>query len=340
MERTFNYLVEPLAVQVKSIEENANVEQFIIQPLPKGYAVTLGNAIRRVLLSSIPGIAIVGAKIEGVMHEFSVLHGVKEDVLAIILNLKQVRFKALTDGFTEGEAFIEKKGSGKLKAGDIAVSSDIEIVNKTHHIAFLMEDSEIKMKLLLEKGVGYKPAKENVREEAGLIPIDAMFSPVKRVAYHAEKSTHRGFYDYDKLTLEVETDGTLTPENAVSKAAYVLEDYLSFFTQFVSTTEKKVEEEIEEETEINENLLKTVGELELSARAANCLKAQNIEYILKLVQKTESELLDTRNFGKQSLKEIKDALNQLGLSLDMKIDEKTLSKIEQLEAERREKDAS
>jgi len=339
MERTFDYLVKPLAVQVESSKQNINIKQFIIQPLPKGYAVTLGNAMRRVLLSSIPGVAIVGVKIEGIMHEFSVLHGVKEDVLTIILNLKQVRFKTLTDSFTKGEAFIEKKG-GELKAGDIVVSNDVEVINRDHHIASLMEDGEVKMKLFLEKGVGYKPARENLREEAGLIPVDAMFSPVKRVTYHAEKSTRRGFYDYDKLTLEVETDGTLAPESAVSKAAYILEDYFGFFTQFVSATEKKVEEETEEEIEVNENLLKTVGELELSARAANCLKAQNIEYILELVQKTESELLDTRNFGKQSLKEIKDALSQLGLSLSMKIDGKMLSKLKQLEEKRREKDAS
>jgi len=339
MERTFDYLVKPLAVQVESSKQNINIKQFIIQPLPKGYAVTLGNAMRRVLLSSIPGVAIVGVKIEGIMHEFSVLHGVKEDVLTIILNLKQVRFKTLTDSFTKGEAFIEKKG-GELKAGDIVVSNDVEVINRDHHIASLMEDGEVKMKLFLEKGVGYKPARENLREEAGLIPVDAMFSPVKRVTYHAEKSTRRGFYDYDKLTLEVETDGTLAPESAVSKAAYILEDYFGFFTQFVSATEKKVEEETEEEIEVNENLLKTVGELELSARAANCLKAQNIEYILELVQKTESELLDTRNFGKQSLKEIKDALSQLGLSLNMKIDGKMLSKLKQLEEKRREKDAS
>ncbi|MCD6133668.1 MAG: DNA-directed RNA polymerase subunit alpha [Deltaproteobacteria bacterium] len=339
MERTFDYLVKPLAVQVESSKQNINIKQFIIQPLPKGYAVTLGNAMRRVLLSSIPGVAIVGVKIEGIMHEFSVLHGVKEDVLTIILNLKQVRFKTLTDSFTKGEAFIEKKG-GELKAGDIVVSNDVEVINRDHHIASLMEDGEVKMKLFLEKGVGYKPARENLREEAGLIPVDAMFSPVKRVTYHAEKSTRRGFYDYDKLTLEVETDGTLAPESAVSKAAYILEDYFGFFTQFVSATEKEVEEETEEEIEVNENLLKTVGELELSARAANCLKAQNIEYILELVQKTESELLDTRNFGKQSLKEIKDALSQLGLSLSMKIDGKMLSKLKQLEEKRREKDAS
>lgn len=339
MERTFDYLVKPLAVQVESSKQNINIKQFIIQPLPKGYAVTLGNAMRRVLLSSIPGVAIVGVKIEGIMHEFSVLHGVKEDVLTIILNLKQVRFKTLTDSFTKGEAFIEKKG-GELKAGDIVVSNDVEVINRDHHIASLMEDGEVKMKLFLEKGVGYKPARENLREEAGLIPVDAMFSPVKRVTYYAEKSTRRGFYDYDKLTLEVETDGTLAPESAVSKAAYILEDYFGFFTQFVSATEKKVEEETEEEIEVNENLLKTVGELELSARAANCLKAQNIEYILELVQKTESELLDTRNFGKQSLKEIKDALSQLGLSLNMKIDGKMLSKLKQLEEKRREKDAS
>ncbi len=339
MERTFDYLVKPLAVQVESNKQNINIKQFIIQPLPKGYAVTLGNAMRRVLLSSIPGVAIVGVKIEGIMHEFSVLHGVKEDVLTIILNLKQVRFKTLTDSFTKGEAFIEKKG-GELKAGDIVVSNDVEVINRDHHIASLMEDGEVKMKLFLEKGVGYKPARENLREEAGLIPVDAMFSPVKRVTYHAEKSTRRGFYDYDKLTLEVETDGTLAPESAVSKAAYILEDYFGFFTQFVSATEKKVEEETEEEIEVNENLLKTVDELELSARAANCLKAQNIKYISELVQKTESELLDTRNFGKQSLKEIKDALSQLGLSLNMKIDEKMLSKLKQLEEKRREKDAS
>ncbi len=339
MERTFDYLVKPLAVQVESSKQNINIKQFIIQPLPKGYAVTLGNAMRRVLLSSIPGVAIVGVKIEGIMHEFSVLHGVKEDVLTIILNLKQVRFKTLTDSFTKGEAFIEKKG-GELKAGDIVVSNDVEVINRDHHIASLMEDGEVKMKLFLEKGVGYKPARENLREEAGLIPVDAMFSPVKRVTYHAEKSTRRGFYDYDKLTLEVETDGTLAPESAVSKAAYILEDYFGFFTQFVSATEKKVEEETEEEIEVNENLLKTVDELELSARAANCLKAQNIKYISELVQKTESELLDTRNFGKQSLKEIKDALSQLGLSLNMKIDEKMLSKLKQLEEKRREKDAS
>jgi DNA-directed RNA polymerase subunit alpha len=337
MEQIFDYLVKPSAVQVRINKENSNIGQFIVQPLPKGYAITLGNAMRRVLLSSIAGVAVTGLKIEGILHEFSTLPGVKEDVLNIILNLKQVCFKPLIDTFTEDKAFIGKKGEGELKAGDIVTSSDVEVVNKDSHIAFLMEGSEVRMKLLLEKGVGYKPAKEDT-EEAGLISVDAMFSQVRRVTYRAEKSTCRGFYDYDKLTLEVETNGALTPKDAVSEASYILKNYVGFFTQFALAVESSLEEKVEKEKKINEGLLKTVDELELSARAANCLKAQNIERIWELVQKTENGLLNTRNFGKQSLKEIKDALNQLGLSLNMKIDEDTLLRIKELEVERREKE--
>ncbi len=333
MKGVFDYLMLPEEVKV---EEHTNTYgKFALEPLNEGYAITIGNALRRVLLSSIPGIAIVGVEIEGVEHEFKTIDGVKEDVLNIILNLKQVRFKALNEGFKEGEAYIHKNTPGVVTSDDIDVPGNMEIVSRGVYIAELMEDAKLDMKIYLEKGVGYRQADyEVVNREIGYIPVDALFSPIVKVAYHVEKSTVRDYYDMERLVLEIFTDGTISPQEALKTAGYILGNYISVFSEDFKRILPEEPISVEAEEEINENLLKPVEELELNVRASNCLSAHNIKYIYELVQKTDVELLNTKNFGKQSLKEIKDSLKQLGLELGMKFSDEQIEKIKRLIAEK------
>ncbi len=329
MKSVFDYLKLPTDVKIE--EQNDTYGKFVLEPLNEGYAVTIGNALRRVLLSSIPGIAVVGIEIDGVDHEFSSIDGVKEDVMNIVLNLKQVRFKALNDNFESGEAYIKKSTPGKLTARDIEVPGNIEIVNKDAYIAELMEFSSINAKIYLKKGIGYKQADlEVINREIGYIPIDELFSPIIRVSYKATKSTLKDYYDFEKLILEIETDGTINPVEALHTASYIINNYMSLFlSDFKEASELFSATEDEKEEQLNENLLKTVDELELNVRASNCLLAHNIKYIWELVQKSDSELLNTKNFGKQSLREIKDSLKQLGLNLGMKFSDNQIDRIKE-----------
>ncbi len=329
MKSVFDYLKLPSEVK---IEKQTDVYgKFSLEPLSEGYAVTVGNALRRILLSSIPGVAIVGIEIDGIDHEFSSIDGIKEDVMNIVLNLKQIRFKAVNDNFEKAEAYIDKSSAGKLLAKDIELPAGVEIINKDEYIAELMDSASIKAKIYLEKGVGYRQAdSEVINKEIGYIPIDALFSPIKRVAYKSEKSTMKDYYDFEKLILEIETDGSITPIKALHTASYILNSYVSLFLKDFSEAGESFETSEEEQDEkLNENLFKTVDELELNVRASNCLLAHNIRYIWELVQKTDSELLNTKNFGKQSLKEIKESLKQLGLNLGMTFSDSQIDKIKE-----------
>ena len=329
MKGVFKYLTLPEEVKIDKVSDEFG--RFILDPLNEGYAITIGNALRRILLSSIPGVAVVGVEIEGVEHEFSTIEGVKEDVLNIILNLKHMRFKALTEDFEKAEAYIEKKGPGIVTAADIQTPAQIEVVSQDAYIAELMDDAEFKAKLYLEKGIGYRQANyEMVNTDMGYIPIDALFSPIVKVAYHVDKSTTKDYYNYERLILEIETDRTVTPQDALKTASFILGNYISIFAGDFRKVSMEEQTSTQQEEQINEALLKPIEELELNVRASNCLAAHKIKYIYELVQKTDAELLNTKNFGKQSLKEIKDALAQLNLELGMSFTQKQLEMIENM----------
>ncbi len=294
--------------------------QITLEPLERGFGHTLGNALRRILLSSMPGCAITEVEIDGVLHEYSAIEGVQEDVIEILLNLKGVAL--VMNGKDEAELTLSKKGAGPVTAGDIQVDHDIEIRNPDHVICHLNGNSEINMKLTVARGRGYPPAdaRENPEEETrsiGRLQLDATFSPVGRVSYVVEAARVEQRTDLDKLVLDLETNGTIDPEEAIRRAATILQQQLAVFVDLESESES---ESIEEEDEVDPILLRPVDDLELTVRSANCLKAENIYYIGDLVQRTEVELLKTPNLGKKSLTEIKDVLAQHELSLGTKLE--------------------
>ena len=297
--------------------------KFVCEPLERGFGITIGNSLRRIILSSLYGAAVVAVKFDKVMHEFSVVPGVLEDVSEIILNLKEVRLKGSD---TEPHVVrIEASGEGLVTAGDI-VSEDgrIEVLNPEQHIATLSGEGELKMTLTVKVGKGYSLAENNKDEDApvGTIPIDAVFSPIKRVNYVVGNARVGQKTDYDKLTLEVWTDGSIRPEDAVAYAAKIFKEQMTIFINFDEELEPEVDKGTDEtqKPQFNENLYRSVEELELSVRSANCLKNADILKIYQLVQKTEAEMLKTKNFGRKSLNEIKEVLGEMGLSLGMKLD--------------------
>jgi len=302
--------------------------KFIAEPFERGYGITIGNSLRRVLLSSIEGAAVTAVRIDGVLHEFSTVPGVREDVAEIVLNLKQLAIKVHSK--QEKLLRLEAEGPGEVLAGDIELDSDVEIINPNLHIATLGEGAKLSMELEVNCGRGYVPAELNKKPEhpLGTIPMDANFSPVKRVNCRVEDTRVGQRTDYNRLILEVWTNGTITPKEAVIEAAEILQKHLSIFVTFEGFEEEEVPELSEEEKKLRENLKMSVEELELSVRAANCLRAANIKTIADLVQKTESEMLKYRNFGKKSLNEIKEVLAEMGLTLGMKLDPKLLEEIE------------
>lgn len=297
--------------------------KFVCEPLERGFGITLGNSLRRIILSSLYGAAIVSVKFESVMHEFSVLPGVLEDVSEIILNLKEVRFKVSDE--KPRTIRIDVSREGDVTAADI-ISDDgqCEVLNPELHIATLSENTSFKVSMQVKVGKGYTLAEANKDEEApiGTIPIDAVFSPIKRVNYVVGNARVGQRTDYDKLTLEVWTDGSILPEDAVAFASKIMKEQLSIFINFdedkVPATSKRSKDD--EEPKINENLYRSVEELELSVRSANCLKNADIHKIYQLVSKTEAEMLKTKNFGRKSLNEIKEVLTEMGLSLGMKLE--------------------
>lgn len=311
-------LIKPQQLDVKSGADAARVATVVAEPLERGFGLTLGNALRRVLMSSLQGAAIVSVQINNVVHEFSSVAGVREDVTDIVLNLKGVTLKMDVDG--PKRLTLSVKGKSVVTAGDIQETSGITVLNRDHVICHLDDGAEIHMELTVSNGKGYVAADKNRPEDApiGLIPIDAIFSPVKRVSYEVQPTREGQVLDYDKLTMKIETDGSLTPEDAVAYAARILQDQLSVFVNF-DEPETVSRDAAEDGTVMDPRLLKKVDELELSVRSANCLKNDNIVYIGDLIQKTEAEMLRTPNFGRKSLNEIKEVLSGMGLHLGMDV---------------------
>ena len=322
MQKSWKDLIRPKRLEVEKETLTPFYGKFTAEPFERGFGITIGNSLRRILLASLQGAAITSVKIDGVLHEFSTIPGTKEDMTEIILNLKEVRLKL----HTEGPKTIRVKAEGPkvLKAGDILTGDAVEILNPDHYIATLSRDGKLSMEMVVKVGRGYVPAERNKEESQpiGTIPMDAIFSPIKKVNYTVTNARVGQITDYDKLTLEAWTDGSLNPEEAVAHAAKILKDQLSIFITFEEEEEAEMSysEDEEEKEGVNENLLRSVDELELSVRSANCLKHANIKLIGDLVQKTEAEILATKNFGRKSLNEIKDILTEMGLSLGMKLD--------------------
>ena len=291
--------------------------KIIAEPLERGFGMTLGNALRRVLLSSLQGAAITNVHIDGVVHEFSSIEGVREDVTDIILNIKRIALRMHGEG--PKRVILKKSGAGIVTAGDIEETADIEIINKDLVLCTLDEGAEIRFEFTVNTGKGYVPSDKNRPEDApiGLIGVDALYSPVKRVSYRVENTREGQVLDYDKLIMEVETDGSVKPDDAVAFAARILQDQFQIFINFEEAVEVRQPEDDKPELDFNPALLKKVDELELSVRSANCLKNDNIVYIGDLIQKSEAEMLRTPNFGRKSLNEIKEVLAQMGLHLGM-----------------------
>lgn len=310
-------LLKPRLVDVQPISDNC--AKVTLEPLDRGFGHTLGNALRRILLSSMPGCAISEVEIEGVLHEYTTIEGVQEDVTDILLNLKGVAI--IMHSRDEAILSINMKGPGVVKASDIALDHDIEIANPDHVIATLSEGAELNLTMKAQLGRGYEPATTREEEEEstiGRLKLDASYSPVRRITYEVERARVEQRTDLDKLIITIETNGTLDPEKAIRSAAGILVDQLSVFVDLKGTTQ--AEAEAIEEVEVDPILLRSIDDLELTVRSANCLKAESIYYIGDLIQRTEVELLKTPNLGKKSLTEIKDVLAARGLQLGMRLE--------------------
>ncbi|MEK6586460.1 MAG: DNA-directed RNA polymerase subunit alpha [Nitrospirota bacterium] len=311
----------PMRVEVDKDAHSPTFGRFTTEAFERGFGTTIGNALRRILLSSLTGAAVTTVKIEGVVHEFSTIAGVTEDVTAIILNIKSLRLALHTD--KPKTIRLKKKGPGEAKGADILHDGDVTILTPDLHIATLDKDATLDIEMTVKHGRGYMPAERNKEEglPIGVIAIDSIFSPIRRVNFHVENARVGRMTDYDKLTVEIWTDGTISPRDALSTGAGILREHLDIFINPEERSEGKSEAGYEEShREVNKNLSRGVNELELSVRAANCLKNANIKTIADLVQKSEGEMLRTKNFGKKSLNEIKEILSEMGLSLGTKVE--------------------
>ena len=317
IDKNWKSLIKPSKLSIKSSEDKS-VFTLIAEPLEKGYALTIGNALRRILLSSLQGAAITAIQIDGVLHEFSSIKGVREDVTDIVLNLKSLPLKIMSDG--PKKLILDVTGPGEIKAKDIQPNPEVTILNPDLVICHLDENTKFHMELIANTGKGYSPSEKNKMDDAplGLIVIDSLFSPVKKVSYTVENAREGKSLDYDKLAMVVETDGSIPAEDAVAYAARIFQEQMSLFINFEEPKVVERKPQISEPA-FNKNLLKKVDELELSVRSMNCLKNDNIVYIGDLVQKTEPEMLRTPNFGRKSLNEIKEVLNAMSLYLGMEI---------------------
>ena len=317
IQKNWQELIKPTKLEFVA-GSNAHIASIVAEPLERGYGLTLGNALRRVLLSSLQGAAVTAMQIDGVLHEFSSIPGVREDVTDLVLNVKEIALKMEGEG--PKRLTLSRQGPGAVTAADIKVTGDIEILNPDLILCHLDDGAELHIEFTVDTGKGYVPADRNRPEDApiGYIPVDSLFSPVKRVSYKVEPTREGQVLDYDKLTLQIETNGALTPEDAVAYAARILQDQLSVFVNFEEPQKEAAQDSVPE-IGINPALLKKVDELELSVRSANCLKNDNIVYIGDLIQKTEAEMLRTPNFGRKSLNEIKEVLAQMGLHLGMDV---------------------
>ena len=310
-------LMKPTKINIQNSNDKS-ISTVTAEPLEKGYALTLGNSLRRILLSSIQGSAITAIQIDGVLHEFSSIKGVREDVTDIVLNIKSLSLKVMSEG--PKKLILDVKGPGEIKAKDIQPNSEVTILNPGLIICHLDENTKFHMELIANTGKGYRPSEKNKMDDAplGLIAIDSLFSPVKKVSYTVENTREGKSLDYDKLVMIVETDRSISAEDAVAYAARIFQDQLSMFVNFEEPKEDQKKPQVVE-PEFNKNLLRKVDELELSVRSMNCLKNDNIIYIGDLVQKTEPEMLRTPNFGRKSLNEIKEVLSSMSLYLGMEI---------------------
>jgi DNA-directed RNA polymerase subunit alpha len=319
IERNWQELIRPEKPQIEASSDPQRKSRLVAEPLERGFGVTLGNALRRVLLSSLQGAAVTAIQIDGVVHEFSSLEGVREDVVDSVLNIKQLALRMHAEG--PKRMTLRATGPGAVTAGQIDVPSDIEVLNPDHVICTLDEGASVRMELTVQNGKGYVASELNRPEDApiGLIAVDALYSPVKRVAYRVEPTRQGQSLDYDKLILEVETNGAVSPVDAVAYASRILQDQLQIFITFDEPKKAVEAADGKPDLPFNPALLKKVDELELSVRSANCLKNDNIVYIGDLVQKTEAEMLRTPNFGRKSLNEIKEVLAHLGLSLGLEV---------------------
>lgn len=329
IEKNWQELQKPDQISVKSSEYNPRQAVITVSPLERGFGITLGNSLRRILLSSLQGAAITAVQIQGVVHEFSSIAGVREDVTDLILNIKGVSVSMEQEGARKVR--LSAEGPLAVTAGMISESAGIEIMNPDHVICHLDKGASLSMELTVETGKGYVPASQNRSEDTpiGLIPVDAIFSPIRQVAYKVENERVGQITDYDKLLLTIETDGSITPEDAVAFAARIMQDQLQPFINFEEPQLEVAADEVEE-LPFNRNLLRKVDELELSVRSANCLKNDNIVYIGDLVQKTEGEMLRTPNFGRKSLNEIKEVLKVMNLELGMDVENWPPENIEDL----------
>jgi DNA-directed RNA polymerase subunit alpha len=318
LQRNWQSLIKPEKLDVEPGPDSARVATVIAEPLERGFGMTLGNAIRRILLSSLQGAAVTAVQIDGVLHEFSSIDGVREDVTDIVLNIKQLALRMHGEG--PKRMTLTATGPGEVKAGQITAGHDIDIMNPDLVLCTLDDGVKLGMEFTVQLGKGYVSSAQNRTEDSpiGLIPIDAIYSPVRRVSYRVEPTRVGQVTDYDKLLLTVETNGAVTPEDSVALAARILQDQLQLFINFDDPQQYRGEE-IHDDLPFNRNMLRKVDELELSVRSANCLKNDNIVYIGDLVQKSEQEMLRTPNFGRKSLNEIKEVLTNMGLTLGMAV---------------------
>jgi len=320
MYRNWRDLIKPKEVRIDPNTKTERYAKFVCEPLERGFGTTLGNSLRRVLLSSLQGAAVTSVRLDGALHEFTTLPDVKEDVTDIILNIKELLLKL--HGYEAQTIYIDKRGPGVVTAADIQTNANVEVLNPRLHIATLSESGRLKLELTVKSGRGYVPAGRNkdIEQAVDVIPIDSLFSPIRKVNFTVTNARVGQQTDYDSLTLHVWTDGSVFPEDAVAYAAKIIKEQVSIFITFDEGLEPEIED-VEEEVELfNESLLRPVDELELSVRSQNCLQNANIKYIGDLVQKTESEMLKTKNFGRKSLKEIRDLLFNLDLELGMKLE--------------------
>ena len=318
IQKNWQELIKPNTLEITLGDDPRRMATLVAEPLERGFGLTLGNALRRILLSSLQGAAITSVHIDGVLHEFSSIPGVREDVTDIVLNIKDIAIKM--QGDTAKRMVVKKSGPGTVTAGDIGTTGDMQVLNPDLVICTLDEGAEIRMEFTVSAGKGYVPADRNRAEDApiGLIPVDSLFSPVRKVSYRVENTREGQVLDYDKLTMTVETNGGISPEDSVAYAARILQDQLNVFLNFEEPRREEASTSIPE-LAFNPALLKKVDELELSVRSANCLKNDNITYIGDLIQKSEGEMLRTPNFGRKSLNEIKEVLAQMGLHLGMEV---------------------
>ncbi len=329
IEKNWKSLINTEIVEIKNNNENPFSATVNVEPLERGFGVTIGNALRRVLLSSLQGAAVTGIQVQGVLHEFSTIPGVIEDVTDIVLNVKGISLKMEVD--SPKRLRLNAKGPISVTAEMIELTSGIEIMNPDHHICTLDKGASLNVEFIVETGKGYVPANSSQQSELpiGLIPVDALFSPIKQVAYRVENTRVGQQTDYDKLLFDIETDGTVSPEDAIAFGARILTEQLKPFINF-DEPEPEIEEDLESVLPFSRSLLKKVDELELSVRSANCLKNDNIVYIGDLVQKTEPEMLRTPNFGRKSLNEIKEVLKIMSLELGMDVEGWPPENIEEL----------